>query len=101
MVVNKPVIYRFFKDFSNHRKKTNREVVLTVDLSATFLSTETTNDHLPTIWKMTTNNHLPTIWKRRLLQTYIEGLNEQLVCMKFQAHSSLEPPLEYNQNQMP
>ena len=92
------VIYRFFKDFSNHRKKTNREVVLTVDLSATFLSTETTNDHLPTIWKMTTNNHLPTIWKRRLLQTYIEGLNEQLVCMKFQAHSSLEPPLEYNQN---
>ena len=92
------VIYRFFKDFSNHRKKTNREVVLTVDLSATFLSTETTNDHLPTIWKMITNNHLPTIWKRRLLQTYIEGLNEQLVCMKFQAHSSLEPPLEYNQN---
>ena len=44
MVVNKPIIYRFFKDFSKHRKKTNREVVLTVDLSAAFLSTETTNE---------------------------------------------------------
>ena len=26
--------------------------------------------------------------------------NVQLVCMKVQTHSSLEPPLEYNQNQM-
>ena len=25
----------------------------------------------------------------------------QLVCMKVQAHRSLEPPLEYNQDQMP
>ena len=25
----------------------------------------------------------------------------QLVCMKVQAHSSLEPPIEYNQVQMP
>ena len=25
----------------------------------------------------------------------------KLVCMKVQAHSSLEPPLEYNQDQMP
>ena len=25
----------------------------------------------------------------------------QLVCMKVEAHSSLEPPLEYNQDQMP
>ena len=25
----------------------------------------------------------------------------QLVCVKVQAHSFLEPPLEYNQNQMP
>ena len=25
----------------------------------------------------------------------------QLVCMKIQAHSSLEPPLEYNQDQTP
>ena len=26
-VVNKSIIYKFFKDFSNHRKKTNSEVV--------------------------------------------------------------------------
>ena len=25
----------------------------------------------------------------------------ELVCMKVQSHSSLEPPLEYNQDQMP
>ena len=25
----------------------------------------------------------------------------QLVCLKFQAHSSIEPPLEYNQDQTP
>ena len=25
----------------------------------------------------------------------------QLVCMKVQAHSSLEPPLKYNQDQVP
>ena len=25
----------------------------------------------------------------------------QLVCMKIQAHNSLEPPQEYNQDQMP
>ena len=27
--------------------------------------------------------------------------NVKLVCMKVQARSSLEPPLEYNQDQMP
>ena len=26
-VINKSIIYRFFKDFKNHRKKTNRTVV--------------------------------------------------------------------------
>ena len=26
---------------------------------------------------------------------------DQLVCMKVQAHSSVEPPLEYSQAQMP
>ena len=41
---------------------------------------------------------LPTIWKTRLSNTYWRF---QLVCMKVQAHSPLEPPLEYNQDQMP
>ena len=30
-----------------------------------------------------------------------ESSGSQLVCMKVQAHCSLEPPLEYNQDQMP
>ena len=47
-------------------------------------------------WK----SNLPTIWKTRLLQTLIEELAER-VCQKGQAHSSLEAPLEYNQEQMP
>ena len=28
LVINNPIIYKFFKDFTNHRKKTNRAVVL-------------------------------------------------------------------------
>ena len=35
---------------------------------------------------------------KTLLDTY---QNVQLVCMKVQAHSFLEPPLENNQDQMP
>ena len=34
----------FFKDFTNHRNKTNRAVVLTVDISPTFLNTSTTDE---------------------------------------------------------
>ena len=43
-MINNPIIYKFFKDFTNHRKKTNRAVVLAVDLSPTFLNTGTTNE---------------------------------------------------------
>ena len=43
---------------------------------------------------------LPIIMKSWLLQTHIHW-RFQLVCMKVQAHSSLEPPLEYNQGQKP
>ena len=31
-VVNKPIYYKFFKDFSNYSKKTSRVVVLAADL---------------------------------------------------------------------
>ena len=27
-MINKPIIHRFFKDFTNHRKKTNRAALL-------------------------------------------------------------------------
>ena len=48
--------------------------------------------HFPNILKNRDHQrNLPTIWKIRFLQTK--------VCKKVLAHSSLEPPLEYNQHQ--
>ena len=35
-MINNPIIYKFFKDFTNH--------FLTVDISPTFLDTGATND---------------------------------------------------------
>ena len=46
LVINNPIICKFYKDSTNHRKKTNRTVVLAVDLSPTFLNTGTTNETL-------------------------------------------------------
>ena len=43
-MINNPIIYKFFKDFTNHRKKTNRVVVLAVDLSQKFLNIGIHND---------------------------------------------------------
>ena len=39
-VIDKPIIYKFFKDFTNHRKKT----ILAVDLYPTLLNTRSTNE---------------------------------------------------------
>ena len=39
-MINNPIIYKFFKDLTNYRKKTYGAVVLPVDLSPTFLNTE-------------------------------------------------------------
>ena len=43
LVINNPIIYNFFKEFTNYRKKNNRAVFLAVDLSPTFLNTGATN----------------------------------------------------------
>ena len=43
LVINNPIIYKFFKDFTNHRKKTNRAVVFSCRLSPTFVNTGTTD----------------------------------------------------------
>ena len=40
-MIDNPIIYRFFKDFTNHRNKTK---FLAVDLSPTFLNTGTTDE---------------------------------------------------------
>ena len=53
-------IHRFFKDFNNHRKKTNRAVVFSCR-------------SFPNILKKSDYRwDLPTAWKTRLLQTLIE-----------------------------
>ena len=60
LVINNPIIYKFFKDFSNHRKKTNRAVVFS---KRPFASIQQYREHQ---W------NLPTMWKTRLLKTLIE-----------------------------
>ena len=84
-----PIIYKFFKDFTNHRKKTNRAVVfLAEDLSPTFINTGTTDETFQQSGKQDSLRHLlkssaTVVWKKVL------------------GHNFLEPPLEYNQDQMP
>ena len=71
--INNPNIYKFFKDFTNHKKKTNRAVVLSCRLFSNILK----------YW-----NHLwnfPNIWKTRLLQTLTE---EYLSWTLFSGHFS-------------
>ena len=44
-MISNLIIYKFFKDITNHRKNTNRAVVFSsIDLSPTFLNTGTTNE---------------------------------------------------------
>ena len=75
-VINKTIIYNFFKDFFNHRKKS---------FSPTYLNAGTADAVFNNL-----ENKIPsdTYWRF------------QLVCTKVQAHSSSEPPLECNQDQM-
>ena len=85
-VINSPIIYKFLKDFINHRKETNRVVVFS---SRPFPNILKYRDHG---WD------LPTVWKTRLFQTH---WRVQLVYMNVRPHSSLEPPLDYNQDLTP
>ena len=81
-MINKPIICKFLKDFTNHRKKTNKVVV--------FCSKPLIQEP-----QMRPSNNLErkipsdTFWK------------DQLINMKVEARNSLKPPLEYNQDQMP
>ena len=65
--INKPIIYKSLKDFTNHRKKTNRAVVFS-------------HGPLPNILKHRDHRwELPTVWKTWFLQTY---WRVWLVCLK-------------------
>ena len=57
-MIKNPIIYKIFKDFTNHRKKTNRAVVLVVDLSPTFLNPGTTDDTFQQSGKQDTFRHI-------------------------------------------
>ena len=59
-VINKPVIYKFFKDFANHRKKNNRVVIFSHRLFYNILKYM---DH---------QGALQTIYKTRLLQIILK-----------------------------
>ena len=59
-MTNKAIIYKFYKDFTNHRKKTNREVVFNCIPFPKILK------YMGHQWD------LPTIWKTRIFQTNIE-----------------------------
>ena len=43
-MINNPIIYKFFKDFTNKREETNRTVVLAVHLSPTFSNMGTSDE---------------------------------------------------------
>ena len=57
-MINNPIIYKFFKDFANHRKKNNRAEDLAVDLSPTFLNTGTTDETFQQSGKQDSFRHI-------------------------------------------
>ena len=73
-MINKPIIYNFFKYFTNHKYKTTRAAVFSGKL-------------LPKILDHTWN--LPAIWKARFLQAHIEEFSRYVESMKVQDHTSL------------
>ena len=62
-MINNPIIYKFYKDFTNHRKKTSRAVVFSCRPYPNIFKYR---DHQ---WK------LATIWKMRFLLTVTEEIS--------------------------
>ena len=86
LMINNPIIYKFFKVSKTTKRRLTGWQFLTVDVFPTFLNTGTTNKHSS---NLENKNLSDTYWR------------VQSTCMKVQAHSSLEQQLEYNQHQMP
>ena len=58
-MIKKPIINKYFKDFTNHRKNTNGAVVFfAVDLSPTFLNTEAIDETFQELWKQDSFRHI-------------------------------------------
>ena len=62
-MINNPIIYKFLKDFTNHRKRINRAMVFSCRPFPNILKCR---DHW---WDF------PTIWKTSLLQTHNEDFS--------------------------
>ena len=83
-MISNPIIYKFFKDFTNHKKKTNRAVVFSsIDLSPTFLNTGTTNENFQQSGRQYSFRHT---------------LKSSASMYESSAHSSLEAPLGYRRS---
>ena len=85
-MINNTIIYKFFEDFTNHRKSLTREQFVVVDLSPTSLNTETTDKTFQQFGKQDSLRHM---------------FNSPASIQKVQAHNSLESPREYTQDQIP
>ena len=57
-MISKPVIYKFFKDFTNHRKKTNRVLVFSYRLFPNILKKGTTDQTFQQSGKQESFRHL-------------------------------------------
>ena len=57
-MINNSIIYKFFKDFCNYIKKTNRVVVLILDFFPTLLNTGTTDEIFQQSGKQDSFRHL-------------------------------------------
>ena len=57
-VINNPIIYKLFKDFTNQKKRPTGWQFLTVDLSSTFLNTGTTNETFQQFGKQDSSRHI-------------------------------------------
>ena len=57
-MINNSIIHKFFKDFTNHRKKTTGQQFLAVDCSPTFLNTGTTNKNFQLSGKQDSKRNL-------------------------------------------
>ena len=86
-VIKNPIIYEFFKDFTNHRKKTNREVVFSSRPFPKLLNIEATDETFQQSGKEATLRHI------------LKSSTSIYKSSESYSYSSLESPLEYNHDQ--
>ena len=100
-MINKPLIYKdlVFKDFTNHRKKTNRVVVFSCRLSPTFFNIGNTDDTFQQSGKQDTFRHIlkssASMYRPR--QIYLNVHN--FLGLQFYLHARSSTQIGDSQNQ--